>query len=101
MPVAVKTAPYQLTAILEKTRSGIVAFCPELDIATEGRSELAALSGLVELAKEYAKEYSESWDLYAKSPNRAVHRPYIESILAQKNTAGIKNLFSGGTTLSA
>ncbi len=50
---------YQLTAVIEKEGNGYVAFCPELDITSQGDTVEEANSNLreaIELFFEYASQ---------------------------------------------
>ena len=47
MPVVLKPAETKLTAIIEPSEKVFVAFCPELDLATEGDTAGAALDDLI------------------------------------------------------
>jgi methyl coenzyme M reductase gamma subunit len=55
---------------------------PELDLVTEMDTPAAALHAMVEMIREYAEDYRAREELFAASPNRAHHKPYIERILA-------------------
>ncbi len=46
-----------MTAIIEPVDQAYVAFCPELDLATEGDTPDGALDELVEIALDYAEQY--------------------------------------------
>lgn len=83
-----------LTVILapDEVEGMICAFCPELDLVTEMPTEEEALGDLLEALRDYAEEYEEESDLYAKSPNRAHHRPYIQAILKAKDDWELKTL---------
>ena len=80
MPVVTKTRPTKLTAIIEPSGEGFVIFCPELDLATQGETEIQALDDLVDMVIDYTEQYTENFDLFSQSPNRSVHLPYIKSI---------------------
>lgn len=96
-----KTAPHQLTAILERAGKALVAYCPELDLAVEAPESSSALKELCVAAKEYAEEYAENRDLYERSPNRSAHKPYIEAILKKRSAASVRGLFGINLPLPA
>lgn len=82
----------RLTIILAQDEERYCAFCPELDLVTEMASSEEALEDLIESMKDYAEEYLADLELYAKSPNRAHHLPYIKAIASCKNDWEIKML---------
>ncbi len=61
-----------------------MAKCVELDLVTEMDTPEMALKALVEIMKEYAVDYKKNEKVYAKSPNRGHHKPYVAQILACK-----------------
>lgn len=93
MPVVLKAAQLGLTAIIEPSDDAYVAFCPELDLATEGNSPEAALSDLIEMALDYAEQYTAEFDRFSRSPNRAAHAPYVQALHAGGTVAGARALF--------
>lgn len=95
MPVVLKPAQPKLTAIIEPSERVYVAFCPELDLATEGNTPEAALDDLIEMALDYADQYMTEFDRFSQSPNRAPHAPYIQAINANATPAGVRALFEG------
>lgn len=95
MPVVLKPAARKLTAIIEPSEGVYVAFCPELDLATEGHTPEAALDDLIEMASDYAEQYMAEFDRFSQSPNRAAHAPYIQAIYANPTPAGVRALFEG------
>lgn len=68
------------------------AYCPELDLVTEMDTPEAAVEDMVDAIKEYAEEYMEDIELYAKSPNRAHHLPYIKAISSCKTDWDLRML---------
>ena len=72
---AVELVPLRLTAQIEWSDGQCCAYCPELDLATAMDTEGEALTGLAEMAVEYAEVYLENgwWD----SPNLGQHYPYV------------------------
>lgn len=48
-----------------------------LDIVANGADEPSAIHALVENIMEYAEEYYQDYDIYAKAPNRRGHLPYV------------------------
>lgn len=93
MPVVLKPARRKLTAIIEPSEGVYVAFCPELDLATEGNTPEAALDDLIEMALDYAEQYMAEFERFSQSPNRAVHSPYIQAVHADPTPAGVRALF--------
>jgi bifunctional DNA-binding transcriptional regulator/antitoxin component of YhaV-PrlF toxin-antitoxin module len=71
-----------------------IAACPELDLATAGDGEEAAVEDLVEAMEEYAQDYLERLDLFASSPNRGAHLPLILSVASCSSKAEIQELLS-------
>lgn len=61
------------------------AFCPELDLVTEMDNPEDAIEDMIEAMKDYAQEYLNEVELYAASPNRAHHLPYIRAISSCKS----------------
>lgn len=95
MPVVLKPTGRKLTAILEPSEGVYVAFCPELDLATEGGTLQAALDDLIDMALDYAEQYMAEFDRFSQSPNRAAHAPYIQAIHTNPTPAGVRALFEG------
>lgn len=93
MPVVLKPAETKLTAIIEPSDKAFVAFCPELDLATEGDTPEAALDDLIELALDYSEQYLAEFDRFSRSPNRASHAPYINALRINPTPAGARALF--------
>jgi len=93
MAVVFKPAEIKLTAIIEPAEGAFVAFCPELDLATEGDSPDAALADLVEMALDYSEQYTAEFDRFSQSSNRAPHAPYIRALRANPTPAGARALF--------
>ena len=84
MPVVLKPAERKLTAIIDPAESAYMAFCPELDLATEGDTPDMAVEDLIEMALDYAEQYMADFDRFSQSPNRAAHAPYIRAIYSGK-----------------
>ncbi|MBI4572313.1 MAG: hypothetical protein HY713_03385 [candidate division NC10 bacterium] len=95
MPVVLKPAQRKLTAIIEPSEAVYVAFCPELDLATEGDTPAAAVDDLIEMALDYAEQYMAEYDRFSQSPNRAAHAAYIQAIHANPTPSGVRALFEG------
>lgn len=95
MPVVLKPAQRKLTAIIEPSEGVYVAFCPELDLATEGATPEAALDDLIDMALDYAEQYMAEFDRFSQSPNRAAHAPYVQAIQANPTPTGVRALFEG------
>jgi predicted RNase H-like HicB family nuclease len=51
---------FQMTAVIEKEGDGYVAFCPELDIASQGNSVEGARQNLQEAVELFFEHASES-----------------------------------------
>jgi len=94
MPIAIKDVSGKLTAIIEPSEGVYVASCPELDLATEGNSPEAALDDLIDMTSDYAEQYTEEFDLFIKSPNRASHKPYILEIHERGTKEKVRELFT-------
>ena len=93
MPVVLKPAETKLTAIIEPSDKAFVAFCPELDLATEGDTPEIALDDLIEMALDYSEQYLAEFDRFSRSPNRAPHVPYIHALRSNPTPAGARALF--------
>lgn len=92
MPIVSKLSEKKLTAIIEPSGNGFVISCPELDLATQGKTEEEAFNDLIEMVIDYAQQYSENMEKFSKSPNRSSHLPYIKLVNKLKPDR-IKNLF--------
>jgi hypothetical protein len=95
MPVVMKAAPGKLTAIIEPAERRWVAFCPELDLATEGDTPDAALDDLVVMALDYSEQYMAELERFSQSPNRAAHLTYIRALQASPTPEAARRLFDG------
>jgi predicted RNase H-like HicB family nuclease len=93
MPVVMKAAQGTLTAIIEPAERVWVAFCPELDLVTEGDTPDAALGDLVEMALDYSEQYMAELERFSQSPNRAAHLPYIRALRANATPEAARRLF--------
>ncbi len=82
----------RLTVILARDKDGFCAYCPELDLVTEMPAAEEALEDMVQAMEDYSAEYLADLELYANSPNRAHHLPYIRAIASCKNDWEIKML---------
>jgi predicted RNase H-like HicB family nuclease len=71
-----------------------VAACPELDLAVDGDNQEDAIAELVEAMEEYAEDYLARFDLFASSPNRSGHFPWILSIARCGSKADIRRLLT-------
>ncbi|MFZ6017557.1 MAG: hypothetical protein ACOYU0_08180 [Nitrospirota bacterium] len=69
-----------LSILLALDGDKFCAYCPELDLVTEMDTPEEAIEDMIEAMKDYAEEYLEDFELYAKSPNRAHHFPYVRAI---------------------
>jgi predicted RNase H-like HicB family nuclease len=94
MPVAIKDVSEKLTAIIEPSEGAYVATCPELDLATEGKTPEDALDDLIVMAMDYAEQYMEEFEIFSKSPNRAVHKLYILEIQKKGTKERVRELFT-------
>ena len=83
-----------LTVILAPDREEklVCARCIELDLVVEMSSEVEALQELLETIRAYAEEFRDDWKLYAHSPNRAHHWPYLQEVLRTKDDWQLKTL---------
>jgi predicted RNase H-like HicB family nuclease len=93
MPVVLKPAQRKLTAIIEPAEGVYVAFCPELDLATEADTPDSAVDDLIEMALDYAEQYMADFDRFSQSPNRAAHAPYVQAILVNPTPPGVRLFF--------
>ncbi len=90
-PTIVVSAP-RLTILLAKDRDSYCAKCPELDLVTQLQTAEGALNDLLEAIQDYAREYLRDRHVYANSPNRAHHLPYVEAIAACKTEWDLRAL---------
>lgn len=81
-----------LSILLARDEEKYCAFCPELDLVTETDTPEEAIEDIIEAMKEYAEEYMKDLELYAKSPNRAHHLPYIKAISSCKTDWDLRML---------
>ena len=95
MPVVLKSVQPKLTAIIEPSDTVFVAFCPELDLATEGDTPEAALGDLIDMALDYSEQYVADFDRFSQSANRAGHVPYVQALRSNPTPAGARALFEG------
>lgn len=77
-------AEKKLSVILAKSDQGYCAYCPELDLVTQLDTPEETLRDMVEAIRDYAEEYLKERELYANSPNRAHHLPYVQAVAACK-----------------
>ena len=82
----------RLTVLLAKDNGSYCAKCPELDLVTQLPTAEEALADLIEAMRDYSIEYIRDRKLYAASPNRAHHLPYVEAIAACKTDWDIRAL---------
>jgi len=94
MAIILKERTTALTAIIERSDGKYVIFCPELDLATEADTPEAAVDDLVDMAADYADQYSAEFKKFSSSPNRAAHAPFIAAIRELGTTEKIKSLFT-------
>lgn len=92
MPIVSKISERKLTAIIEPSGDGFVISCPELDLATQGRTEEEAFEDLIAMVIDYAEQFRENFELFSKSPNRAAHLPYIK-LIEKLSLDRVKGLF--------
>ncbi len=71
-----------------------VVACPELDLATAAESREEAITDLVEAIEEYVQDYLERLDLFASSPNRSTHLPWILLIARCTSPTDIRGLLA-------
>ncbi len=83
---------HRLTILLAKDNGSYCAKCPELDLVTQLPTADEALDDLLEAIRDYSKEYLRDRKLYATSPNRAHHLPYIEAVAACKTDWDLRTL---------
>ncbi|MDA2918147.1 hypothetical protein MYX76_01400 [Desulfobacterota bacterium AH_259_B03_O07] len=94
MLIAIKDVFEKLTAIIEPSEGVYVAICPELDLATEGKTPEEALDDLIDMAIDYREQYMEEFETFSKSPNRAAHKPYILEIQEKRTKEKLRELFT-------
>ena len=92
MPIVSKISERKLTAIIEPSGEGFVISCPELELATQGKTEEEAFDDLVSMVIDYVALYTENYELYSKSPNRSAHLPYIQ-LIEKISSDHVKGLF--------
>jgi hypothetical protein len=90
-PKIVVTEP-RLTVLLAKDEGAYCAKCPELDLVTQLPTVDAAFADMLEAMRDYADEFLRERRLYAASPNRAHHGPYVEAIAACKTDWDLRAL---------
>jgi predicted RNase H-like HicB family nuclease len=95
MPVVLKPAHTKLTAIIAPSDNAFVAFCPELDLVTEGATPDAALGDLIEMALDYSEQYAAELDRFSQSPSRAAHAPFVQALRIDPTPRGARSLFDG------
>ncbi|MEW6542143.1 MAG: hypothetical protein AB1411_00875 [Nitrospirota bacterium] len=83
---------HRLTILLAKDNGSYCAKCPELDLVTQLPTADEALEDLIEAIKDYAREYLRDRKLYATSPNRSHHLPYVEAVAACKTDWDLRTL---------
>jgi len=71
-----------LTVLLIQDAGRFMAKCVELDLVTEMDTPHKALQAMVEMIREYAEDYRAREEVFAASPNRAHHKPYVDRVLA-------------------
>lgn len=69
---------YQLTAVIEREGDGFVAFCPELDIASQGNSVEEAHANLKEALELFFED---------ASPNEIKERMHTEIFVTRLEVA--------------
>ncbi|MCM1261774.1 MAG: hypothetical protein NC313_03560 [Butyrivibrio sp.] len=57
----------------------------EMDLVENGKNEKEARLNLAQSIMEYALEYYDNYQLYAHSPNRKAHMPYVFKALITDN----------------
>jgi len=92
MPIVSKISERKLTAIIEPSGEGFVIFCPELELATQGKTEEEAFDDLVSMVIDYVEQYRENLELFSNSPNRSAHLPYVR-LIEKTAPDHIKGLF--------
>ena len=88
----IMVAEKRLSIILAKSDEGYCAYCPELDLVTQLDTPEETLKDMVEAIRDYADEYLREQELYASSPNRAHHLPYVEAVASCKTDWEIYSL---------
>lgn len=73
--------PPLLTIVLFREDDRHLAQCIELDLITDMDNAESALKAIVEMIQEYAQDYREREGSFARSPNRAHHKPYVTEVL--------------------
>ena len=76
----VRITPSLLTIVIfpDDSRSG--AKCLELDLVSEDDTPDKVLKAMVEMIQEYAMDYTNRFETFSESPNRAHHQPYVQRI---------------------
>jgi len=81
--------PPLLNVVLFGKDKRTLAQCIELDLIAEMDTTEAALKALVEMIGEYAEDYKAREQLFAHSPNRAHHKPYVDEVLRCNTEQGL------------
>ena len=77
----VSVKPSLLTVVLFPDSGRYVAKCTELDLITEMDTPEETVEAMVEMLKEYAEDYHSREEMFARSPNRSHHKPYVDTLL--------------------
>jgi len=86
--------PGLLTVVIARDDHRFSARCLELDLITEMDTPEEALADLLSMMQEYAADYQRRRELFARSPNRAHHRPYVEAILRCRDEWELRELLT-------
>lgn len=88
----VSVKPPLLTVVIFPDSGKYVAKCIELDLITEMDTSEEAIRAMVEMIREYAEDYRAREEVFARSPNRAHHKPYVDILLECKTDWEVQEL---------
>lgn len=83
---------FKMHCTVKPDNGQFMAYCPELDIVTTLDTKEEAIEDLIDAVKDYAERYMHEFELYANSPNRAHHLPYVLAILFCETNEEIKKM---------
>lgn len=83
---------FRMKCIVKPDDGQYMAYCPELDIVTTLDTKEEAIEDLIDAIKEYSERYMREFELYANSPNRAKHLPYVLAVLFCENDEEVKKI---------
>ena len=82
---------FRYNKIIDKDGSVVIS-SDDTDVVSAGRTEQEALANFANDLIEYALEFSDDFEYWSSSPNRAKHIPIVLQILAAENRQEIRNM---------